>query len=125
MVWRNCKKIEETGVVARKEGSVRPKSVRKEERIKLVENWFLAKKISQELILYQQKLHVNLIMIVNQRLTDSNTKKCMIRSGKLPSNYAQKTLQTAFLNDEKIFNVKQLFFVPVDFGIWGLLEQNV
>ena len=41
----------------------------------------------------------------------------MIRSGKLPSNYAQKTLQTAFLNDEKIFNVKQLFFVPVDFGI--------
>lgn len=42
MVWRNCKKIEETGVVARKEGSVLPKSVRKEERIKLVEKMILS-----------------------------------------------------------------------------------
>ena len=42
MVWRNCKKIEETGVVARKEGSGRPKSARKEERIKLVEKMILS-----------------------------------------------------------------------------------
>ena len=48
--------------------------------------------MSQELILYQHKLHVNLILIVHQ--------------------YTQKTLQTAIFTDEKIFKkiskVKQL-----------------
>ena len=46
------KKIDETGDVARKENSGRPKSVRTEENIEPLKEWFLAKKISQELILH-------------------------------------------------------------------------
>ena len=43
-----------------------------------------------------------------QKHTDSNTEKRLICSTKLLSKYTQKTLQTAFFNDENIFKVKQL-----------------
>ena len=38
----------------------------------------------------------------------SNIEKCMIRSRKLLSKYTQKTLQTAFFSEEKVFKVKEL-----------------
>ena len=145
-------KIDETGDVAQKEGPGRPKSVRTEENIKLVEKIILSQdhqpgihstpaeitcelNIDRHLVLriIDQDLDLHILRKRKmQKLTDSNIEKCMIRSGKLLAKYTQKTLQTAFFNDEKIFNVKQLYnshndvvFVPVDFGIWGLLEQNL
>ena len=65
-VKKLLKKIDETDDFARKEDSGRPKSVCTEANIELVRKLFLARKISQELILHQQKLHVNLILIVDQ-----------------------------------------------------------
>ena len=42
-----------------------------------------------------------------QKLTDLNIENWIILSRKLLSKYNQKTLQTAFFIDEKIFTVKQ------------------
>ena len=44
-----------------------------------------------------------------QKFTNSNVEKHMFHSRKLLSNFTQKTLQTAFFSDEKIFNVKKLY----------------
>ena len=44
-----------------------------------------------------------------QKLTHSNIEKRMIRSRKLLSKNIQKTLQSVFFSDKKIFKVKQLF----------------
>ena len=44
-----------------------------------------------------------------QKLTDSNIEKRMIRSRKLLSKWTQKTLQSAFFSEGKIFKVKQLY----------------
>ena len=60
------KTIDKTGNVARKKGSGRPKSVHTEENIELVEVIFHSLEDQPELRTLQQKLHVNLILIVNQ-----------------------------------------------------------
>ena len=44
-----------------------------------------------------------------QKFTNSNVEKHMFHSRKVLSNFTQKTLQTAFFSDEKIFNVKKLY----------------
>ena len=55
------KNIDETGGIAREEGSGQPKTVRTEENIELVEEMIL----SQEDQPGTQKLHVNLKLIVD------------------------------------------------------------
>ena len=54
--------------VARKEVYGRPKSLRTKKNIKLVEEIILSQEDQQELILYQQKLQMNLILILGQCL---------------------------------------------------------
>ena len=93
---------------------------------------FLVKKIRQDLITLKQKLHVNLILIdcgtvshiidqeidlcslrkqKVQKLTDSNTEKRMLYSRNVLSQYTQKTLETAFFSDEKIFKACVRYFL--------------
>ena len=98
-------KIDETGDLARKEGSGRPNSVRLEENIKLVEEmifgqenqpgtrstpseislnidrWSMSCTIDEDLDLHPLK------KCKVQKLTDSNIEKRMIRSRKLVSKY--------------------------------------
>ena len=52
--------------VARKEIYGRTKSLRTKKKIKLVQEIILSQEDQQELILHQQKLHVNLIVILGQ-----------------------------------------------------------
>ena len=44
-----------------------------------------------------------------QKFTDLNIEKHMLHSRKLLSNLTQKTLQPAFVSDEKIFKVKKVY----------------
>ena len=65
------KKIDETGDVARKEGSGRPKSVRTEENIELVEEMILSKKD-------QPETHSTLAAIVLELNVDRRSVFCII-----------------------------------------------
>ena len=65
-VKKLLKKNDETGYVARKEVYGRTKSLRTKKKIKLVQEMILSQEDQQELILHQQKLHVNLIVILGQ-----------------------------------------------------------
>ena len=122
------KKIDETSDVARKEGSGRPKSSHTEENIKLVDEMIFSQE--DQLRTHSTSAQITLELNIDcrsafhiidqdldfrllrksyaQKFTDSNTENCMIRSRKVVSKYTQKTLQTAFFSDEKIFKVKQL-----------------
>ena len=93
--------------MAQEEGSGRPKSVRTEENIKLVEKIILNQDDHSVSRIIDQDLDLHLLRKRKvQKLTDSNIEKCMIRSGKLLAKYTLKTLQTASFNDGKIFKVK-------------------
>ena len=120
------KTIDETGGVARKEVSRRPKSVRTEENIELVEEMILSEEdqpgthftlagIARKLNIARRSASCAIDQYLDlrplrklkvQKFTDSDIEKCMIRSRNLLSNYTQKTLQTAFFSKENIFQVK-------------------
>ena len=114
-------KDDETGDIARKEGSGPPKSVRTEESLELVEEIILsqedqpgthytpaeiARELDHRLVsrIIDQDLDLCFLRKRKlQKVTDSNIEKRMIRSRKLLPKYTQKTLQTAFFSGEKIF----------------------
>lgn len=123
------KKIDETGDAHRKEGSGRPRSVRTEENIELVEEMILSQEgepgthstpaeISLELGIPCSSVHriidcdLNLRPLKKQKvhkLSDSDMEKRVQKCKRLLVLYTRDVLETSFFSDEKIFKVKQLY----------------
>ena len=107
------KKIDETGGVTRKEGSEQPKSICREESIKLVKEMIISQ-------VYQPETHSSpaeigrrwVSSIIDQDLDLPLPRKLKVHKltdSKLLSSYTQKTLQITFFSDKNLFKVKQLY----------------
>lgn len=127
-VKKLLKKIDETGDIARKEGSGRPKTSRTDENIEMVEEMILSQEepgthqtpaeIAAELGIHRRQVQqiidedLDLKPIRKmkvQSLSDADMEKRNTRAVKLLRTYTREVLKTAFFSDEKIFKVKQQY----------------
>ena len=113
------KKIDETGGVTRKEGSEQPKSICREESIKLVKEMIISQVYQPETqstpAEIARELNIDLrwvSSIIDQDLDLRLPRKRKVHKltdSKLLSSYTQKTLQITFFSDKNLFKVKQLY----------------
>ena len=118
-----------TGDINRQQGSGRPKSIRTEENVELVEDLILSQdqpgmhttpsEIALELGIGVSSVYriidedLDLRPLKKQKvqkLSDADIEKRMVRSKRMLTRYYSKNvLETAFFSDEKIFKVKKLY----------------
>ena len=132
--------LNKTGYFAPKEGSGRRNSIRTKENLQLEEEIILNQEDQPGTHWTPAQIALEVILIVDyhpdqdldfcplrkrkfQKPIDSNIEKRMVCQRKLLTKHTQKTLQTAFFNDEKI--IKYLRLNNSIYHICGYITQDM